>query len=166
MSTTVTHLEETIAQCKASAEAAKNQLLVTFAHVPDDKLNWSPSPTCRTPLQIVAHCGMANQAFATILAGEELQFSSDPEEAAKAIREAGKDIASREAAVKLIEDSTARVLAALDKATPELYDSSPMSPFGPFPYPAWMSLPGDHMGGHTHQIDYLQTIWGDMVDHR
>jgi hypothetical protein len=140
-------------------------LLKTFQFVPEDKLKWSPSPTARTPLQIVAHCGVANRAFATVLRGEPLPLSSDPKEAAAQIRDGGKDTATREAAVKLVEDGTAEVLAALDTVSTERAGSTTHTPFGPLPFSIWMNLPSEHMTGHAHQVNYLQTIWGDAENH-
>ena len=49
--------------------------------------------------------------------------------------------------------------------TAERFATSPNSPFGPMPMAFWVNLPGMHMGSHASQIDYLQTIWGDLVDH-
>jgi len=49
--------------------------------------------------------------------------------------------------------------------TAERFATSPNSPMGAFPMAFWASLPGLHMSGHATQIDYLQTIWGDLADH-
>ena len=157
--------EETIAQAKKATEAAKARLLATFAFVPEDKLNWSPSPTARTAAWIVAHCGVSNGAFATILRGEEVPLPASPTEAAARIRAGGKEVTTREAAVKLLEDSAAEVIRALENVSPERLQTTPMSPFGPFPFAFWMTLPSEHMSGHAQQIDYLQTIWGDCEEH-
>jgi len=159
-------ISEMIAQSKQSVETGKARLLKVFEFVPDDKLAWSPSPDARTPLQIVAHCGASNGAFATILRGEKLQMPTDPAEASALIRKGGSDVKSREVAIQMVESSTAEVIAALDKVSEDLAASSPDSPFGPIPFTFWMGVPGDHMGGHAHQIAYIQTIWGDFQDHR
>ncbi|MGV3616763.1 MAG: DinB family protein [Fimbriimonas sp.] len=155
-----------IEKTKDEVQAASAQLLKTFEFVPDDKLNWTPSESARSPLGIVAHCGLANGAFATILRGEKLAFEGGPEEMMALSRRMEAKIDTREAAVKLIQESTASVLDALDGTTSEMLDSTPDSPFGPLPYPFWMSVPPSHMIGHSRQIDYIQTIWGDAVDHR
>ena len=158
-------VSEMVAQSKKAAESGKARLLKVFEFVPDDKLTWSPSPHARTPIQIVAHCGVANGAFATILRGEKLRLPKDPVEAAALIRKGGSDVTSREVAIQIVESSTAEVLAALDNVSEELAATSPDSPFGPIPFPFWMGVPGDHMEGHAHQIEYIQTIWGDIQDH-
>ena len=156
--TALLNVPELVAEAKQSTDQARNLLLGTFQHVPDDKLTWSPSPAARSAIQIVAHCGMANQAFATVLRGEDLPIVS-AEEAAQKIREAGRDLTDRDTAVRLVDSSTEAVLQALDNVTPEMLETSPTSPFGPFPFLFWMKLPGVHMSGHACQIDYLQTIW-------
>lgn len=163
---TASELSKLVAQAQETAQQGKDLLLNSFAFVPDDKLTWSPSTSARSAIQIVAHCGEANNAFATLLAGGEVPLVGTPEEASAQIRQAGATVTSREEAVRLVEESTARVLAALNQSTPELYATSPMTPFGPFPYPMWMTLAGEHMSGHAQQLAYVQTIWGDLEDHR
>ena len=158
-------VSQLVAQAKRDTEAAKADLLRTFAFVPDDKLTWSPSPTARSAIQIVAHCGLANSAFSGLLRGEPLPLPADPAEAAAQIRAAGRDVASREEAVRLVEDGTARVIAAVDRVTPEMVATTPDSPFGPLPFPVWMTISALHMGGHARQVDYIQTVWGDVDDH-
>lgn len=113
----------------------------------------------------MAHCGLANSAFAAILRGEELPMPASPEEADAQIRAGGRDVGSREAAIRLVEDSTAEVLDALGNVTVEMLDTAPPSPFGPFPFAFWMQLPAEHMKSHAPQIDYLQTIWGNLENH-
>jgi hypothetical protein len=162
---TAPNLSEQIAQVKRDTQMAKEQLLRTFEFVPEDKLRWSPSPMARHALWIVGHCGIANQAFATSLRGEELPLNVSPEEASAQILAAGRDISSREEAIKLVKDSTTELLQALDNVTEEMLETSPMSPFGPFPFVFWMRLPAEHIKSHSFQIDYLQTIWGDLESH-
>jgi hypothetical protein len=159
-------LTDLIAEPKRNTEGAKAQLLKTFEFVPEDKLDWSPSATARTALQIVAHCGAANGAFAAMIRGEGWALSFDPNEAWAQIRAGGSDVTTREGAVKSVEESTAAVLAALDKVSAEMVDTAIKTAFGPLPFSFVMTFPAQHMGGHARQIDYLQTIWGDVEDHQ
>ncbi len=162
---TAPDLLELISRTKQDVEMTKERLLRTFAFVPEDKLTWSPSPTSRHALWIAGHCGVANGAFAALLRSEEASLPASPEEAMVQIWNGGRDVASREEAVKLVEDSTTQVLQALDNVGEEMLETSPMSPFGPFPFAFWMQLPAEHMKAHAPQIDYLQTIWGDLETH-
>lgn len=159
------NLEEAIAKAVADTEQAKNYLLNTFSFVPDDKLTWSPAPGSRSALQLVAHCGMANQAFVGPIKGEDILFPDDVTDIRGWMREGEATITDRAQAVALMEEATAAAIAAIKAVTPELYESSPNSPFGPMPVPFWMGLLAIHMNAHASQIDYLQTIWGDYQDH-
>lgn len=156
---------ELIENAKTATTQAKADLLKTFEFVPEDKLTWSPSPTARTPLWMAIHCGAANAALAALLRREPMPLPSDPAEAAAFIRAAGRDTESRAEAIQAIEDSTAEVLRALDQVTEAMLKTSLDSPFGPFPFTVWMQVPSIHMKGHARQMDYLQTIWGDVQDH-
>ena len=60
---------------------------------------------------------------------------------------------------------SAEVLAALDSVTPARAETVPDSPFGQMPFAFWMEVPANHTVAHARQLDYLQTIWGDLQDH-
>lgn len=157
-------MSELIEQCKQSAQRGKSQFLNTFAYVPDDKLTWSPSPTAKSALRVAAHVGITNQAFAGILRGERMPGTSF-EELIERMNAAEQGVTSREQAVRLIEESTAAVLASLDSMTPEAVGSMVETPVVNAPMTFFMSLPGLHMSAHAAQVDYLQTIWGDLEMH-
>ena len=159
-------LKRTIAESKRAVEATRDNLLKTFTFVPDEKLEWSPSASARSPLWIVAHCGATNHAFATFLRGETMPFPEDPAELTMAIRNGGKDVRTREEAVRSIERSTDEVLAALDTVTEERMGSTSQTPFGPLPFTIWIQAATTHMNDHARQLDYIETIWGDLNDHR
>jgi hypothetical protein len=154
-----------IGQAKDATERAAADLRKTFAAVPDDKLDWSPSPTARTPLWLVGHCGAASSAIAALLRGEPLPLPGDTADAAALIRAAGQGVATRAEALSLLDASTAEVLAALDSVTPARVETVPDSPFGQMPFAFWMEVPANHTVAHARQLDYLQTIWGDLQDH-
>ncbi|MBI3920736.1 MAG: DinB family protein [Armatimonadetes bacterium] len=157
-------MSEMIEQCKQSAQKGKSQFLNTFAFVPDDKLTWSPSPTAKSALRVAAHVGVANHAFAGVLRGEKMP-GTDFEELIERMNAAELGVTSREQAVQLIEESTAAVLVSLDSLTPEAVGSMVETPVVNAPMAFFMSLPGLHMSTHAAQVDYLQTIWGDLDMH-
>lgn len=157
--------ESQIARAKEGVERSMGDLLNVFSFVPDDKLTWSPSSTARSPLWIVGHCGQANEAFASFIRGVTPPLPGNPQDISKAIRETGRLTSSRDEAIASVESSVKSVLAALDGLTPESIEGSVDSPFGPMPIRFWMSLPEIHMTGHARQLDYLQTVWGDVKDH-
>lgn len=145
-------------------ERASAALLKTFGFVPDDKLAWSPSDTCRSALWIMGHCGSANEAFAKGMRGEPFP-PMEMADFTQMVWEAGRETATREEAVRAVEASTAELLAALDEMTPERLASAVPSPFGPIPMAVWMTFADGHMFGHANQIEYLQTVWGDHQNH-
>ena len=112
----------------------------------------------------MAHCASANDAFVKGMRSETFPPLT-PEEFGRMVWEAGRDTVSREEAIRLIQGSTAEVLDALSGLTPERLASSVPSPFGPIPMAMWMTIADGHMTGHAHQIEYLQTIWGDHQNH-
>lgn len=163
--TTEIDLASKIAECKAGVENAKGRLLRTFGYVPDDKLNHKVADTCYSPLQLIGHVALSNHAMAGILTGNVPEIPEDPEARRHLFRWGGTDVATREEAVAKLEESTAVVLAALDAVTEEQLDSTPDSPFGAMPYTFWMGLPAMHMQHHAAQVDFIQTVWGDLEDH-
>lgn len=165
METSATNLKDAVTACQTRAREATARLAKTFAFVPDDKLQWSPSKSARSALSILAHCIMGNRMFAKVLRGEPLPALSTPEQRDAMSRQFEATITQRAEAVRQLEASTADVVAALGTMTAERFATSPNSPFGSFPMPFWMNLPALHQDGHAAQIDYLQTIWGDLEHH-
>ncbi len=165
MAAAKTGLKKTVADCQDAAQRAAERLLKTLSFVPDAKLNWSPAPTARTSLAIVAHCCMANKMFAKIFRGESVSPMPTLEEIRGLSQKFEATIRDRAEAVRQLEASREEVVAALGTMTAERFATSPTSPGGSIPMAVWMSLPSMHMGNHACQIDYLQTIWGDVADH-
>ncbi len=157
-------MNKAIEQAKQAVNTAKDRLLKTFSFVPNDKLNWSPSPTAKNALRIAAHAAVGNYANASLIRGEKLKTTS-PSEMMAFVYAEEKKVTSRDQAVKLIEDSCKTVLAALDGLTEQKMATSVASPFGTFPMMFWMNFPSSHMEYCAAQIDYLQTIWGDLEIH-
>jgi len=154
-----------IAQAKETTLKSSADLLNTFSFVPEERLTFAPSETSRHALWIVGHCARANQAFARGIRGEDLGGAMSPEDFGKMVWNAGKDTLSREEAIELVKSTTEEVVAALDALSPEQLGGTLQTPFGPMPMAFWITISGPHMGGHARQIDYLQTIWGDLDNH-
>jgi hypothetical protein len=163
--TASTRLKDTVAECQARATASADRLRKTLSFVPDNKLKWSPSKTARTPLAIVAHCCLTNRMLAKVLRGEPMSPMPKPEEIRALSQKFEATIRNRAQAVRQLKASCEEVVAALATLTTERFAASPISPFGPLPMAVWVNLPSMHMGNHASQIDYLQTIWGDLADH-
>jgi hypothetical protein len=153
-------MDDIISEAKAEYSRAKARMTTVFTATPDDKLNWSPSPTARTPLQIVAHAALGTSGIAGILQGKPFPFAN-MQELDTASRKMELDYTTREACVELLEKTSSDFLAYLDSLTPEALASQVKFPFGEVPLVAAITFPADHLRGHTCQLDYVQTIWGD-----
>jgi len=158
-------MNDAIEKAKRQTLHGKDRLLKTLSFVPDDKLNWSPSPTAATALQIAAHAGLSNYRFIQQMRRQPMPTYATEAERLKAGADADADITTRQAAIDEIELATEEVLAFLDTLTDADVDSTVKLPFREVPMRHLMRRPGLHMEHHAGQIDYLQTCWGDMVWH-
>ena len=153
-------MNELIATAKESVIIAKNGFLSTFSHVPDEKLSWSPAQTSKSPLHIAAHAGVVNDRIAGLIRGEK------PAESMSGflddIRAQELAITSREQAVRQIEESTQRVLRAIDDLTPSRLSGDVHLPIGSIAMSLFVLFPTRHFDLHAGQIDYVETIWGDL----
>lgn len=158
-------MQEIIDAAKAEFLRAKERITHNLATTPDDRINWSPTPTARTPVQQVAHAAMATTGIQGLLMGKPFPYASladlDP-----ALRLAEKEFTTREQALSLLEQTSAEYLQWLDTMTPEQMASTVHLPSRPsFPMAVGITLPADHMRSHCAQIDYIQTIYGDRDWH-
>ena len=166
-------MEDTISQAKVEFIRAKERLAGALATTPDDKTHWSPSPTARTPLQQVGHAAQATPILMGLLTGKPLPFAGLPEADAMreletgftGMRETEKGFMSRRQVLDLLDQTSAEYLAWLDTLTPEQVGSTVSMPFGLMPMAAGITLAADHLRSHAAQIDYTQTIYGDLDWH-
>lgn len=152
-----------IESSKQRAVGGMEMFLRNFSHVPDDKLDWTPTPTAKSAIRIAAHTALYAGRFAQMIRDRRLP---NPDNLAEwlAVRDAEEiAITSREEIEKVFRAGTAEVLAALDTLMPEELETSLDSGQGwSLPMKQLMGLPGFHATLHTGQIDYLQTCWGDQ----
>src|SRR5450432_3489962 len=99
-------MNDTISQAKAEFTRAKDRMVRALATTPDDRINWSPSSTARTPLQQVAHAALATTGIQGMLIGKPFPYASIAE-ADAAWRAAEKEVATREQALGLLEKTSA-----------------------------------------------------------
>jgi len=154
----------TIDQCQTYLTSVKGRLLTTFAAVPDDKLNWKPSPTAKSAIQLAAHAANSNFSLSRMIRRDPAPVGS-MEELHEAMAKAEAAITTREQLIETLEKSTAEVIAALSTLDDESIVAIVPSPFFTAPMSFWMNLPARHIDNHAAQIDYLQTIWGDQEWH-
>lgn len=142
---------------RAAVLRAQNRLKDTFSHVTDDRLDYRPSATSKSPLRIVAHVGASNLHFASVLRGEK-QEGEDLGAIFARIEAEEQRYKTRAEVEALIEDSVGQILAAYDQLDPVAVEANPQLQF-------YVTLPAYHMVNHAAQIDYIQTTWGDLQNH-
>lgn len=153
---------DTVTEAKAEFIRAKDRILRALEATPDDRINWSPSGSCRTPLALVAHAAMAIEGMQKWMDGKQT-MSGDTAEWDSSMIEAEKEYTSREKAVDLMEKNSSAYVEWMDSLTPEQLEKNFETPFGSFPMTAAITFPADHTRGHAAQLEYLQTIYGDRV---
>ena len=154
-------MEDIISQTKAELLRSKKRMAQALATTPDDKLQWSPSPTARTPLQQVAHgaSGIANTQG--MLTGMPFPYPSIGEYD-KAARTDEQQFTTRDQVLSLLEQSCTDYFTLLDTLTPEQLASTVQLPFGTsFPMAVCITFAASHLNDHAAQMDYIQTIYGD-----
>ena len=154
----------TIEKAKTDFAQAKTQLLTALAATPDDKLNWAPSETARTPLHQAAHAAGALKYIHEMLNGRPFGASSTAE-ADQFFREWEQQFTTREPVLQLIEENSAAYKQFLETLTAESLDAAIERPFGlgQVPLSAALTAAPDHTRWHTAQIEYIQTIYGDHI---
>lgn len=159
-------MDNVIQQAKADFLRAKKQIARAFASTPDDRINWSPSPTARTPVNLVVHAAGAIKNIHDFLDGRPFEVT-DPHEADAFFRADEARITSREEAVAFLEESSDRYVAWLDALTPDRLSSPVTLPFGmgEAPLAVGLSFAPAHTLTHAAQIEYIQTIYGDRDWH-
>jgi hypothetical protein len=155
-------MEDVVSQTKAEYNKINDRLKLVFSHTPDDKLNWSPSPTARTPVEIVAHCASAVTGVMGMLRGKPFAYTST-EQFDSVLRQEEKAYKTREQVLAALDESSREVIAWLDSLTPEQVSSTVSTFFGEFPMSFAITIPTEHTQSHIPQLEYLQTIWGDRV---
>jgi DinB superfamily len=159
-------MEDLVAFCKASAVQEMEMFLRNFAHVPDDKLTWTPVPTGKSAIRVAAHTALYAGRFARMIQDRKLPVVDNLEEWLAERNTEEIAITCRVEMERVFRQGTDEVIAALDSLTPEEIEMSLDSGQGwSMSMKHLMALPGWHATLHCGQIDYLQTCWGDQEVH-
>jgi hypothetical protein len=154
-----------IEAAKSEFERTSGRLLSDLDATPDDKLTWSPSPSARTPLELVYHCAMVVGGIHGSLDGSNPMPHMTTEQIDTFLRENEVKHGSKDEVVKVFQDSSAAYVAWLETLTEEKLGDKWDSPFGEIPYTVAISLPTYHTANHIGQLEYIQTIYGDRIWH-
>ncbi len=153
-----------VAEASGKFERAKSRLLKLLEKTPEDRVNWSPAPTARTPVELVAHAGLSIHSIHNSLMGESMNFTSTDDFDAKA-REFEKGYTSRDEVVEYFTGTCTAYETWLNGLTDDFLGTMWNSPFGEFPMAMSIQFPALHTEGHVAQLEYLQTTYGDRVWH-
>ena len=162
----MTTMQDTIGQVKADFLRARADMERALAETPDDRINWSPSLTSRTPLAIAAH-----MAFTVKSINEMMDGTPYPAEttaiADKEFLDWERHFTTREKVLALLDANSSAYIAWLDALTPEQFESTVRAPFnlGSVPVSVAIAFPAGQLRWHTAQIHYIQTIYGDRDWH-
>ncbi len=139
------------------------QFLKTLLFVPDDRLNWAPSPTSKTAIQIAAHTANYAGTFAKFIRERKLPIGDEIPGFVAQMEAAERALKSRTDVESVFRKNTEEVVTALDTLSSEAICLSLDSGLGwTMPMTFLMHLPGIHAYSHAAQIDYLQTCWDDQ----
>ncbi len=154
-------MNDVVSQTKSQFIRVKDRMVLLLAKTPDDRINWSPSATSRTPLQQVAHSAMAISGIHGMLLGRPFPFENIAD-MDTSLRADEKKLTTRDDVLSLLEKNGNEYLAWLDTLTAEQLAGTIQSPFGPMPMAGALGFATDHTRGHTAQIEYIQTVYGDL----
>ena len=128
----------------------------------EERLMWSPSPSARCPLHLIAHCAFALGFIREMLEGAPYPAASMAIADAEFLAmEAG--ITTKEAAMALWQDRYDRYVAFLNTVDDAMLSTMVELPFGlgQAPIGALLDIGAVHTREHLAQLDYIQTIYGD-----
>ncbi|HEX5323616.1 MAG TPA: DinB family protein, partial [Capsulimonadaceae bacterium] len=110
------------------ANQLNDRLLRNLAKTPDDRLNWSPAPTARTPLQLVAHCAFSLGFITTMLNGTPYPAKTMAQADAEFL-EMEREVTTREQALALWESRFNQYVSFLSSLQPDQMDTMVKLPF-------------------------------------
>lgn len=152
-----------IETAKQRAVGGMDMFLRNFAHVPDDKLNWSPTPSSKSAIRVAAHTALYAGRFARMISDRQLPAPTNLEEWIANNNAEEAALTDRVEMERVFREGTAAVIAALDSLTANEIDQTLKSGNGfEMPMKQLINLPGWHATLHLGQIDYLQTCWDDQ----
>lgn len=156
-------MDNLIETAKKDAVTAMEWFLRNLSQVPKEKLEWSPSPTAKSALQIAAHTAVTAGNFAKMIRDRKLPMGEEIPVFIEQTAAAEKALINIDEIVSLLRSNTDEVLAALDTLSPVDTEGVLDSSQGwTMPMTFLMKLPAYHAIGHTAQIDFLQTCWDDQ----
>ena len=138
-------------------------MLKAAAHVPLDRTDWKPEGKGQSAQELLAHTAGANLFFARLIKGTEAP-PTDRYQNVQDITADAKTYLQAQEALK----ASAEVLGQTVRATTdEQLREERQMPWGErWKMTRVLTAPGAHIAYHWGQLCYLQTLLGDIEDHR
>ncbi len=152
-------------QMKTEYQAAMARLLKSYHSTPIEKRDYSPSPSARSPREIVLHCALTVEAFTGLLKGQPLPFT-DYKQVEPAVRAQEKEVGAAEDAEKWLNERSETYFAWLDQTKESDFQALVKLLGMDMPARVICEILSEHMVCHGAQIDYIQTIYGDRAWHQ
>ena len=158
--------QDQIAKAAADFRESRATLERSLANTPDDRIDWSPSPSARTPLHIVAHAADSVRHLHNTFRGIVFPLPTSAE-GDRSFREWEAKFTTREAALEELETNSLAYLDWLENFPPDQLATSVQFPYkiGSLPIGLGITFVPRHTLWHAAQIDYIQTIYGDRDWH-
>jgi len=154
----------TISEAKQFFQMSVDRIRRILEKTPDDRLLWSPAPTARTPLALVAHSANSIRHVHNMLMGNRYATPTMAEADVEFLA-MEQGLTTREDVLALLEKNSSALLEWFDQLSEDrLGDMVPL-PFGmgDAPLGFMMIMPAWHTNDHAAQLDFLQTCYGDRV---
>ncbi len=137
-----------------AAEKAVERFLYGLDQVPDDRLSWRPSDTCKSPLEIVArmsgHVRFVARCVADRSVPDRVGFYANPP-------------TTRSEAHRAISEAVAELVAVFDSLTPSDLEAAMTAPWGEtLPVHRYLPLCLNSLFYFQGQLNYVQMAYGDM----
>lgn len=157
-------MDTRVEQAASDLRQAVGAMRQSLDKVPDERLNWSPSPTARSPLHIVAHSAFAIDFIRQMILGRPYPAPTTAD-ADREFLEAEQAISTREQALSLLEGNCEEYCAAIGSLTDDQLTGFVEAPFGLGQVPTTLAITfgGMHTRHHQAQLDYVQTCYGDRA---
>lgn len=143
-------------------DSAMETTIKSIESTPIDKLNWKPSDTAKSVLQIAAHIGSANGWFCQVMKDGKTKYVNPAEEfSGSAQFESQFD--TKEKVIQLLSDTSEQLKSMINGFSESDMANKQISFFGnQRPLYRFIFIPEGHTSDHAAQMNYLQTIWGDL----